>query len=289
MVAAGSTGAAAASWRSAGSGFLRLDRAAQAVPIGLSADAVGLGVLDRRRVTLDADPELEAQVERFLIAEPELSAKLVDADLLGQLALRSSLPGRARRQYWPPARSHILAHRHRYREPGREILTQVVPGQLPLPGRKPARQRSQCRSDSSDCSRCTAAGAMATRSARENAPRRAARSMHVAESRHSQAPLPGAVRLTTRAPVISTIRISSSAGAGFRQPTQVRTGRVGGESVVTPPGSGRRRSRKRPFRPRTRAVPRPAPRRRPRRRPQALHLPRRRLRRRPQALHLPRR
>jgi hypothetical protein len=44
-------------------------------------------------VTLDADPELEAQVERFLITEPELSAKLVDANLLGQLALRSSLPG----------------------------------------------------------------------------------------------------------------------------------------------------------------------------------------------------
>jgi hypothetical protein len=116
--------------------LLGLDRATEPIPIGLPADAVSLGVLDRRRVTLDADPELEAQVKRFLITEPELSAKLVDADLLGQLALRSSLPGRARRRYWPPARSYILAHRRRYREPGREILTEVVPAAVPGPGRE---------------------------------------------------------------------------------------------------------------------------------------------------------
>jgi hypothetical protein len=115
--------------------FLGLDGTTEPIPVGLPADAVGLSVFDRRRVTLDADPELEAQVERFLIAEPELSAELVDANLLGQLALWSSLPGRARRRYWPPARLHILPHRRRYREPEREIRTQVVSAPVPQSGR----------------------------------------------------------------------------------------------------------------------------------------------------------
>jgi hypothetical protein len=51
-----------------------LHRTAQTVPVRLPPDAVGLGVLDGRRVTLDTDPELDAEVERFLIGQPELSA-----------------------------------------------------------------------------------------------------------------------------------------------------------------------------------------------------------------------
>jgi len=78
--------------------LLRLHGAAQAVAVGLAADAVGLGVLDGRGVALHADPELDAQVERFLVREPELSTELVYADLLRQLPLRSSLQGRARRR-----------------------------------------------------------------------------------------------------------------------------------------------------------------------------------------------
>jgi hypothetical protein len=120
--AGGRTAAASACRRRV---FLRLDRATKPVPVCLPTDAIGLGVLDRRRMTLDADPELEAQVERFLICQPELSTKLVDANLLGQLALRSSLPGRARRRYWPPARLDILAHQRRYREPEREIRARI--------------------------------------------------------------------------------------------------------------------------------------------------------------------
>lgn len=108
-----------------------LNRPAQAVTVGLPADAVCLSVLDGGRVALHTNPELDTQVERFFIREPELSAELVDADLLRQLALRSSLQGRARRCDWPPARFPILAHRRRYREPGREIRTHVVPAAAP--------------------------------------------------------------------------------------------------------------------------------------------------------------
>lgn len=74
-------------------GLDRRDRPAKSVTVRLPADAVGLSVLNRRGVALDADPELDAEVERFLVGQPELSAKLVDADLLGQLAVRSSLQG----------------------------------------------------------------------------------------------------------------------------------------------------------------------------------------------------
>jgi hypothetical protein len=136
VLAAGACGSAAAAGRGARRRLLGLDRAAQTVAVGLPTDAVCLGVLDRRRVALHADPELDAQVERFLIGEAELSAELVDADLLRQLALRSSLQGRARRCHWPPARFPILAHRRRCREPGREIRTQVVPDPAPSPGRQ---------------------------------------------------------------------------------------------------------------------------------------------------------
>ena len=46
---------------------LGLDRAAQALLVGPTADAVGLLLLDARGVALDADPELEAQIKRFFV------------------------------------------------------------------------------------------------------------------------------------------------------------------------------------------------------------------------------
>jgi hypothetical protein len=71
--------------------FLRLHGTAQAVAVSLPTDAVGLRVLDRRGVALHADPKLKAKVERFFVCQSQLAGKLVDADLLRQLALRSSL------------------------------------------------------------------------------------------------------------------------------------------------------------------------------------------------------
>jgi hypothetical protein len=49
-------------------------------------------------VALDADPEVDAEIERFLVREPELTGKLVDADLLGQLggSVLSELEGARR-------------------------------------------------------------------------------------------------------------------------------------------------------------------------------------------------
>jgi hypothetical protein len=198
--------------------FVGLYGATQAVAISLATDAVGLGILDGRRVALHADPELDAQVERFFIRESELSAELVDADLLRQLALRSSLQGRARRSRWPPARLLILAHRRRYREPGHEIRTQVVPATAPRPGR-PAQLAG-----SSVNSVAAWLVAIGTRSARENALRRTARSRHSADPEQSQAPRPVAVRLTTRLSPCATIRTSSCWLTRRRHPTQVRTG-----------------------------------------------------------------
>jgi hypothetical protein len=42
--------------------------------IGPAADAVSLLLLDARRVALDADPELEAEVKRFFVSEAELTS-----------------------------------------------------------------------------------------------------------------------------------------------------------------------------------------------------------------------
>jgi hypothetical protein len=53
---------------------MRLDRATQPLLIRPTADAIGLLLLDARGVALDADPELEAQVERFFVGEAELSS-----------------------------------------------------------------------------------------------------------------------------------------------------------------------------------------------------------------------
>ena len=67
--------------------LLGLHRAAEALPIGLPTGAVGLGVLDGRRVALDPHPEGQAQVERFFVGQAELVSELVDADLLRQRLL----------------------------------------------------------------------------------------------------------------------------------------------------------------------------------------------------------
>jgi hypothetical protein len=47
---------------------------AQSFLIGPTTDAVGLLLLDARGVALDADPELEAQVQRFFVGEAELTS-----------------------------------------------------------------------------------------------------------------------------------------------------------------------------------------------------------------------
>jgi hypothetical protein len=65
--------------------LLGLDVALEALALSLAADAVGLGVLDARRVALDADPERAAQIERLLVGEPELSRQLVYPDPARQL------------------------------------------------------------------------------------------------------------------------------------------------------------------------------------------------------------
>jgi hypothetical protein len=54
-------------------GLLGLDVALQPLALSLAADAVGLGVLDARRVALDPNPERAAQIERLLVGEPEFT------------------------------------------------------------------------------------------------------------------------------------------------------------------------------------------------------------------------
>ena len=73
----------ASPWPSLG-GLLRLFGllvADQALTLGLATDAVGLRLLDARRVRLDADAEAHAEVEGLLVGETELFRELVDTDL----------------------------------------------------------------------------------------------------------------------------------------------------------------------------------------------------------------
>ncbi len=53
---------------------LGLDGAAQTLLIGLTADAIGLLLLDARGVALDPDAQLQAEVERFFVGEAELTS-----------------------------------------------------------------------------------------------------------------------------------------------------------------------------------------------------------------------
>jgi hypothetical protein len=55
---------------------------AEAFGVGQTADAIGRGVVDARRVALDADLELLGEIEHHLVLDAELSRQLVDADLL---------------------------------------------------------------------------------------------------------------------------------------------------------------------------------------------------------------
>ncbi len=57
-----------------GDGGLSLDRATQTLLVGATADAVGLLLLDAGGVALYADPERQAQIERFLVGEAELTS-----------------------------------------------------------------------------------------------------------------------------------------------------------------------------------------------------------------------
>jgi hypothetical protein len=61
-----------------------LDRGAlEALGIGETADAVRRGVVDARRVALDAELELLGELEHDGVLDAQLSRQLVDADLFG--------------------------------------------------------------------------------------------------------------------------------------------------------------------------------------------------------------
>ena len=92
-----------------GSGLVGLDRAAQALGVGLAADAVGLGVLNGGRVALDPDPEGKGQLQPLLVGEAELFGQLIDADLLRQVVLFVLDLSRGKASTQPP----ILAHQVR--------------------------------------------------------------------------------------------------------------------------------------------------------------------------------
>jgi hypothetical protein len=57
----------------------------QAVALGATTDAIGLRFLDARGVRLDPDAQCQAEIEAFLVGEPELLGELVDPDLRCQV------------------------------------------------------------------------------------------------------------------------------------------------------------------------------------------------------------
>ncbi len=70
-----------------GGGLLGLHRTAEPLPVSLATGAVRLGVLDRRRMALDAHAQGQAEVKRLLVGQTELMCEFVDPDLLRQRLL----------------------------------------------------------------------------------------------------------------------------------------------------------------------------------------------------------
>src|SRR5690606_27952274 len=61
--------------------LLGLLGAPEPLAVHLAADAVGLGVLDARRVASGLDPQPDAEIERLLVRQAQLTSELVDPDL----------------------------------------------------------------------------------------------------------------------------------------------------------------------------------------------------------------
>src|SRR5207302_10779277 len=74
-----------------GGRLFRRDLATEPLAVSLAADAVGLRILDARGMALDADAEVDTQVERLFVGEPQFSGELVNPNLSCQVLLQSSL------------------------------------------------------------------------------------------------------------------------------------------------------------------------------------------------------
>ena len=156
-----------------------LDVALQTLPLGLAAHPVGLSFLDARGVALDTDAEGDAEVECLLVGEAELLGELMDSDLS----------------------CHVRG--------------QPFIGRVPPPGHGPGTDKSLRFSYSFPNSALrrsrTASAPTGARKARSKARRFSARSTHPGCPWQSQAPRPGAVRLTTSCPSrLRAIRTSST-------------------------------------------------------------------------------
>ncbi len=77
----------------------------------VTTDAVGLCLLDARRVTLHVDTERQRQVERLLVRHAELLGELVQADVLRHLAVSLSSFGNRRRTADDSGFSHVFRPR----------------------------------------------------------------------------------------------------------------------------------------------------------------------------------
>jgi hypothetical protein len=205
--------------------LVRLNGAPDTECVGLASGAVGLGILDAGRMALDTDPEIDAEIERLLVGEPELPCQLVDPDLLRQLPAFSSpvlpvLPvlfvGRPR---WTRASSAARS------TPGRQWSREGWASIL-------ARLTTFARSIA------TASGPTCTPSARSKARRRTAASRQPTRSGHSQAPRPEPAPRARRPSAPIRTRSSCAAGRTARHPTQVRRG-PGSVTVPAPARSAK--------------------------------------------------
>jgi hypothetical protein len=72
-------------------GFFRRSFPDQPFTLRLTADAVGLGLDDARRVTLRSDAERVAQIKGLLVGEPKLATELIHTYFLWHLVFSASL------------------------------------------------------------------------------------------------------------------------------------------------------------------------------------------------------
>ncbi len=247
--------------------------------VGHPADAVRGGVVDARRVALDADLQALGEIEHHLVLDAELSRQLVDPDLLRSQArclcflycvlhtspvspLARTLPSTSLARSCSMSSSRIGMRNARSTARRRRASSRHAPGwarqsQAPRPGPGPSASPDGARRKRTSSS--TAATRRHPMQVRRG---RAARVLAVSPLRRfggHRRSVPR--RLPPRSRVRRLRRIRRGASAAGASPLTASAGAAASPSAVSPRNGRRRVPRTRPPQPRSPRHPRPAARR----------------------------